>query len=149
VRTPEFERRLGEALAPLAAGTAILVTQSARPGLTRVVVAVVEALGFVPHVLAHERFLPSFQVVVPEDRVHAFGETFDFRPEPLADRLAALGERHRFGATVVPYNNATGANYDDVHAVAAAVAPVVLGVTVDGAIVRPRVEAPRPAAVAV
>jgi len=134
LRTTEFETRLRAALpARTGAATRILVTQSARPGLTRVVLQSLAALGFEPHVLTHERFVPSFQSDFEAHQIHTFSESFDFDRTALRSRLQTLANETEFAAVVVPYNNATGANYKQVHAVAAAVtAGPVVGVNVDG-----------------
>jgi radical SAM superfamily enzyme YgiQ (UPF0313 family) len=134
LRTPEFEDRLRRAL-PAADGPSrrVLVTQSARPGLTRVVLKSLEELGFEPHVLTHSRFEPSFQSELPARQIHTFDESFNFDADALAPAIERLLADGPFAAAVVPYHNATGANYDQVHRVAAAatVGPIV-GVTVNG-----------------
>ncbi len=154
LRTPEFEARLSAALPPVDASTParVLVTQSARPGLTRVVLTSLAALGYEPHVLTHERFLPSFQNDFRPEQIHPFNESFNFDAAAMAPSLAALAESQDFSAVVVPYHNATGANYEQVHAVAAAVtAGPIVGVTVHGDVLRPGTghAARRPAAYAV
>jgi radical SAM superfamily enzyme YgiQ (UPF0313 family) len=134
LRTPQFEQRLRAALpAPRPSGTRILVTQSARPGLTRVVIHALDALGYEAHVLTHERFLPSFESDVAPARVHSFDESYDFEAARLTPRVTSLAQVTGFEAVVVPYYNATGANYEQVHAVGsvATTGPIV-GVTVEG-----------------
>jgi radical SAM superfamily enzyme YgiQ (UPF0313 family) len=136
LRTPEFEAKLRAGLKDLPAGARVLVTQSARPGLTRIVAASLETIGYEAHVLTHERFLPSFENVIAADRLHGFNESFDFRYTALLDRVNGLAQAPGFAAAVVPYNNATGANYDEVHKVAAAAAGgVLIGVTVGGEVI--------------
>jgi hypothetical protein len=84
-------------------------------------------------VFTHARFLASFQTVLPDAQIHTFDASFDFRHEALADRAAEVAAAVPFVAAVVPYHNATGANYDEVHKVAGALTGgPVLGVTVDG-----------------
>jgi hypothetical protein len=109
----------------------VLVTQSARPGLTRVVIKTLEKMGYQAHVLTHERFVPSFEYVVDDERIHSYNESFNFSATELKNRIADLASTIEFAASIVPYHNATGANYDEVHAVAgdATNGPVV-GVTV-------------------
>jgi radical SAM superfamily enzyme YgiQ (UPF0313 family) len=134
LRTPEFEARLRAALPdPEPSRAKVLVTQSARPGLTRVVLQALEHLGYEAHVLTHERFRPSFESVVDQARIHTFGESFNFDADRLAGRVAHLATEVNLAAAVVPYSNATGATYEQVHAVAgdATDGPVV-GVTVEG-----------------
>jgi radical SAM superfamily enzyme YgiQ (UPF0313 family) len=134
LRTPQFEARLRAALPdPGSSGGRILVTQSARPGLTRVVLQALAALGYEPHVLTHERFVPSLESELDQTRIHVFAESYDFHAARLATRVAELAKGKPFGAVVVPYHNATGANYDEVHAVAAgATTGPIVGVTVGG-----------------
>jgi hypothetical protein len=134
VRTPRFEQELHEALAAVSApGAPVAVLQSARPGLTRVIVAALADGGYVPHVFTHARFLASFQSVLPDTRIHTFDASFDFRHEALAARAAEVVAAVPFAAAIVPYHNATGANYGEVHRVAGALTGgPVLGVTVDG-----------------
>lgn len=154
LRTPEFEERLGLALPPVSSEVArVLVTQSARPGLTRVVLHSLAALGFEPHVLTHERFQPSFQSEFEPRQIHAFNESFNFDGvllAPAVERALSTGE---FAAVVVPYHNATGANYEQVHQVASrATRGPVVGVTVNGEVLPQGdglVEASAPAAYAV
>lgn len=144
LRTPQFEARLSEALRRTRPGGPILVTQSARPGLTRVVLQTLSSMGHEPHVLTHERFVPSFESELDPSRIHVFTESYDFNRPRLASRMAELVRTNDFDGVVVPYHNATGANYDEVHAVAAdATSGPVIGVTVAGE-VRPwkRVGAP-------
>jgi hypothetical protein len=134
LRTPEFERRLRAALPdPGPSRAKVLVTQSARPGLTRVVLQTLETLGYEAHVLTHARFLPSFENVIDKGRIHTFNESFNFEAERLAARTADLATEINFAAAVVPYHNATGANYEQVHAVAGDTTegPIV-GITVAG-----------------
>jgi radical SAM superfamily enzyme len=134
LRTPEFEERLRLALPggdPRQAP--VLVTQSARPGLTRVVLKSLAALGFEPHVLTHARFVPSFQSELEPRQIHTFDESFNFDAALLAPAVKRAVAHGGFAAVVVPYHNATGANYDQVHGVAAAAtAGPVIGVTVHG-----------------
>ena len=139
LRTPEFEARLRAALpAPTGEKPKVLVTQSARPGLTRVVLNSVAALGFEPHVLTHTRFEPSFQSDFTADQIHVFDDAFNFDAEAMAATLSTLVEASEFAAVVVPYHNATGANYERVHAVAAAAtAGPIVGATVHGDVLRP------------
>lgn len=134
VRTPQFEQGLREALAAAGApGTPVAVLQSARPGLTRVVVAALQESGYEPHVFTHARFLASFQSVLPDSRIHTFDAAFDFRYDALAARASEVAAAVPFAAAIVPYHNATGANYGEVHRVAGALTGgPVLGVTVDG-----------------
>lgn len=134
LQTPQFEQRLRNSLPVLNADgtpTPVVVTQSARPGLTRVVVRTLQKLGYEAHVLTHERFVPSFEYVVEDEQIHSFNESYNFSASQLRERLAALSSTVAFAAAVVPYHNATGANYDEVHAVAGDITngPVV-GVTV-------------------
>ena len=134
LRTPEFERRLRDALPdPGLTRAKVLVTQSARPGLTRVVLQALLNLGYEAHVLTHERFVPSFEYVVDKSCIHTFNESYDFQAQHLAARVSDLSTEFNFAAAVVPYNNATGATYEQVHAVAREMTegPVV-GVTVEG-----------------
>ena len=136
LRTPEFERRLRAALPdPGLAHPKVLVTQSARPGLTRVALQAIQGQGYEAHVLTHERFVPSFEYVVDTSRIHTFNESFDFQADHLATRVAVLANEIGFAAAVVPYNNDTGATYEQVHAVAGETTdgPVV-GVTVSGGV---------------
>ena len=138
--TPEFERDLRASLPdPGLAGDKVLVTQSARPGLTRVVLQTLQKLGYEAHVLTHERFQPSFGSVLDQGCIHTFNESFDFQADHLAERIAELATSVEFGAAVVPYSNGTGATYEQVHAVAGGVTdgPVV-GVTVKGEVRIPR-----------
>ncbi|MFN8063576.1 MAG: radical SAM protein [Vicinamibacterales bacterium] len=140
LRTPEFEARLSAALPSVTSGrpTKVLVTQSARPGLTRVVLHSLASLGYEPHVLTHDRFVPSFQSDFTAEQIHPFSESFNFDVSAMAPTTGRLIEQHEFAAVVVPYHNATGANYDQVHAVAAAVtAGPIVGVTVNGDVLRP------------
>ncbi|MFN7914071.1 MAG: radical SAM protein [Vicinamibacterales bacterium] len=139
LRTPAFEQRLRDALpAATAAKPKVLVTQSARPGLTRVVLHSLAGLGFEPHVLTHERFEPSFQSDFTPDQIHVFRDSFNFDAEAMAPTMTKLVDTNEFVAVVVPYHNATGANYDQVHAVAAAAtAGPIVGVTVHGDVLRP------------
>jgi hypothetical protein len=134
VRTPQFEQGLRDAIAAVAEpGAPVAVMQSARPGLTRVIVASLKDNGYEPHVFTHARFLASFQTVLPDSQIHTFESPFDFRHEALADRAAEVAAAVPFVAAVVPYHNATGANYGEVHQVAGALTGgPVLGVTVDG-----------------
>ena len=55
----------------------------------------------------------------------------------MADRLQQLVNETEFAGVVVPYHNATGANYEQVHGVAAAATegPIV-GVTVRGDVLK-------------
>lgn len=154
LRTPEFEGALRSALpvASSAGTTKVLVTQSARPGLTRVVLNSLAAIGYEPHVLTHERFVPSFQNDFRPDQIHTFGESYNFDAEAMAPTLSKLVDSTEFAAVVVPYHNATGANYEQVHAVAAATtAGPIVGVTVRGDVLHPGTghAAKRPAAYAV
>ncbi len=137
LRTPEFEARLKAALPPITGTTRprVIVTQSARPGLTRVILGALENLGFEGHVLTHERFIPSFDYTIDKAKTHTFNEAFNFSAAALAARVAHLASENNFVAAVVPYNNATGANYGEVHAVAGdATNGPVLGVNVSGEI---------------
>ncbi|MFN7980620.1 MAG: radical SAM protein [Vicinamibacterales bacterium] len=149
LRTPEFEAALRIALPPRTdVPTRVLVTQSARPGLTRVVLRSLEAVGYEPHVLTHERFVPSFQSDFDARQIHTFSESFDFNGTALRGRLDVLARETEFAAVVVPYNNATGAGYGQVHAIAAALtAGPVVGVNVDGVVTQAGagVLEPRPA----
>lgn len=134
LRTPEFEARLRAALlTPTSEKARVLVTQSARPGLTRVVLQSLATLGYEPHVLTHERFKPSFQSIFEPYQIHTFSESYNFDSNALTDRMERLISESEFAAVVVPYHNATGANYEQVHGVAAAATegPIV-GVTVHG-----------------
>jgi hypothetical protein len=134
LRTPEFEQRLRRALPdPGPAGAPVLVMQSARPGLTRVVLQTLATLGYEPHVLTHQRFVVSFDSVLDKSRIHTFDESFNFDADRLAERVAELGAEVNFAAAVVPYHNSTGANYVEVHAVACDTTkgPIV-GITVAG-----------------
>ena len=134
LRTPEFEGRLRAALPPqTGAPTRVLVTQSARPGLTRVVMQSLATLGFEPHVLTHERFVPSFESVFEPYQIHPFSESYNFDAAAMAGRMERLAGDADFAAVIVPYHNATGANYEQVHGVAALVTGgPILGVTVHG-----------------
>jgi radical SAM superfamily enzyme YgiQ (UPF0313 family) len=135
LRTPQFEAKLRAALPPVTTGIRpkVLVTQSARPGLTRVVIQSLESIGYEAHVLTHERFLPSFDYVVDKDRTHSFKESYNFSASALAPKMAELSSSIEFAAAVVPYHNATGANYGEVHAVAGDTTNgPVIGVTVSG-----------------
>lgn len=137
LRTPEFEAKLRAALPGLTERpTRVLVTQSARPGLTRVVLQSLAALGYEPHVLTHERFVPSFQSDFEPQQMHTFSESFNFDAKQMVARTAELAAANSFAAVVVPYHNATGANYGEVHAVGGAMTsgPIV-GVTVNGDVI--------------
>ena len=137
LRTPEFEASLRAALpARTGAPSRVLVTQSARPGLTRVVMQSLASLGYEPHVLTHTRFEPSFQSVFEANQIHTFSESYNFDSTAMAERLEQLVTETEFTAVVVPYHNATGANYEQVHGVAAAATegPIV-GVTVRGDVI--------------
>lgn len=134
LRTPEFEARLRAALpVQTSVPMRVLVTQSARPGLTRVVMQSLASLGYEPHVLTHTRFEPSFQSVFEANQIHTFSESYNFDSTAMAERLEQLVNDTEFAAVVVPYHNATGANYGQVHGVAAAATEgPIMGVTVRG-----------------
>lgn len=136
ITSEKFNDSFAEALKKMVPrGADILLLQSAIYPLTAELAKRVLQLGYKPHLMLHERFVPHFQEIIPARRLHIFAHTGNFNFQLLKDFARAVSRRHHFAGAIIPCSNTNGAGYEEVEKVAhAATGKLLFKVTCNGQI---------------